>query len=56
VKYEEIYFIALLWNMFWQWKFPFLQGKSPLTSDNNAAFKLNAGLSPIIATWPTKKG
>jgi hypothetical protein len=30
-----------------QWKFPFLQGESPLTSDNNIALKLEAGLSPI---------
>jgi hypothetical protein len=32
-----------------QWIFPFLQGESPLTKDNNAALKLNAGISPISA-------
>jgi hypothetical protein len=32
-----------------RWKFPFLQGKSPLTSDNNLVLKLDASLSPIWA-------
>lgn len=32
-----------------QWKFPFLRGESPLTSGNNIALKLDAGLSPIWA-------
>jgi hypothetical protein len=30
-----------------QWQFPFLQGKSPLTSGNNIALKLDAAISPI---------
>jgi hypothetical protein len=29
------------------WKFPFLQGESPLTKDNNIALKLDTSLSPI---------
>jgi hypothetical protein len=33
-------------NFLPQWKFPFLQGKTPLTSDNNIALKLDAALSP----------
>ena len=36
-------------NFLPQWKFPFLQGKTPLTSDNNIALKLDAALSPIWA-------
>jgi len=32
-----------------QWKFPFLQGNSPLTSGNNIVLKLDAALSPIWA-------
>jgi hypothetical protein len=32
-----------------QWKFPFLQGESPLSSGNNIALKLDASLSPIWA-------
>jgi len=32
-----------------QWKFPFLQGNSPLTSENNIVLKLDAALSPIWA-------
>jgi hypothetical protein len=36
-------------NFLPQWKFPFLQGNSPLTSDNNIALKLDAALSPIWA-------
>jgi hypothetical protein len=32
-----------------QWKFPFLQGESPLTSGNNIALKLDASISPISA-------
>jgi hypothetical protein len=36
-------------NFLPQWKFPFLQGDSPLTSDNNIALKLDAALSPIWA-------
>ena len=32
-----------------QWKFPFLQGDSPLTSGNNIALKLDTALSPIWA-------
>jgi hypothetical protein len=32
-----------------QWKFPFFQGESQLTSDNSVALKLNVGLSPISA-------
>jgi hypothetical protein len=36
-------------NFLPQWKFPFLQGKTPLTSENNLALKLDASLSPIWA-------
>jgi hypothetical protein len=36
-------------NFLPQWKFPFLQGNSPLTADNNIALKLDAALSPIWA-------
>ena len=36
-------------NFLPQWKFPFLQGKTPLTEDNNIALKLDAALSPIWA-------
>jgi len=36
-------------NFLSQWKFPFLQGETPLTSDNNIALKLDAALSPISA-------
>jgi hypothetical protein len=36
-------------NFLPQWKFLFLQGNSPLTSDNNIALKLDAALSPIWA-------
>jgi hypothetical protein len=32
-----------------QWKFPFMQGESPLTSGNNIALKLDASISPIWA-------
>jgi hypothetical protein len=32
-----------------QWKFPFLRGDHPLTSENNLALKLDASLSPIWA-------
>jgi len=32
-----------------QWKFPILQGETPLTSDNNIALRLDASLSPIWA-------
>jgi hypothetical protein len=32
-----------------QWKFPFLRVKSPLTSGNNIALKLDASISPIWA-------
>jgi len=36
-------------NFIPQWKFPFLQGDHPLTSENNLALKLDACLSPIWA-------
>jgi len=36
-------------NFIPQWKFPFLQGNSPLTSENNIVLKLDAALSPIWA-------
>jgi hypothetical protein len=36
-------------NFLPQWKFPFLQGNSPLTSGNNITLKLDAALSPIWA-------
>jgi hypothetical protein len=36
-------------NVIPQWKFPFLQGDHPLTSENNLALKLDASLSPIWA-------
>jgi hypothetical protein len=36
-------------NFLPQWKFPFLQGRTPLTSENNIALKLDAALSPIWA-------
>jgi hypothetical protein len=36
-------------NFLPQWKLPFLQGKTPLTSENNIALKLDAALSPIWA-------
>jgi hypothetical protein len=32
-----------------QWKFPFLRGDHPLTSENNLALKLDVSLSPIWA-------
>jgi hypothetical protein len=34
-------------NFVSQWKFPFLQGDHPLTSENNLALKLDTSLSPI---------
>jgi hypothetical protein len=36
-------------NFLPQWRFPFLQGKTPLTSGNNITLKLDAALSPIWA-------
>ena len=36
-------------NVIPQWKFPFLRGDHPLTSENNLALKLDASLSPIWA-------
>jgi hypothetical protein len=36
-------------NFIPQWKFPFLRGNHPLTSENNLALKLDASLSPIWA-------
>jgi hypothetical protein len=36
-------------NFLPQWRFPFLQGKTPLTSSNNIALKFDASLSPIWA-------
>jgi hypothetical protein len=36
-------------NFLPQWKFPFLQGRTPLTSENNLVLKLDAALSPIWA-------
>jgi hypothetical protein len=36
-------------NFLPQWKFPCLQGNTPLTSDNNIVLKLDAALSPIWA-------
>jgi len=36
-------------NFITQWKFPFLQGDHPLTSENNLVFKLDASISPIWA-------
>jgi hypothetical protein len=32
-----------------QWKFPFLRGNTPLTSENNIALKISANLTPISA-------
>ena len=32
-----------------QWKFPFMQGENPLTSNNNITLKMNVCLSPISA-------
>jgi hypothetical protein len=36
-------------NVLSQWKFPFLQGDSPLTADSSVVLKLDAALSPIRA-------
>ena len=36
-------------NFMPQWKFPFLQGNTPWTSENNVVLKLDAALSPIWA-------
>jgi hypothetical protein len=36
-------------NVIPQWKFPFLRGDHPLTSENNLTLKLDASLSPIWA-------
>ena len=36
-------------NFMPQWKFPFLQGSTPWTSENNVVLRLDAALSPIRA-------
>jgi len=36
-------------NFLPQWKFPFLQGRTPLTNENNIALKFDIALSPIWA-------
>ncbi|MCL2209896.1 MAG: hypothetical protein FWB89_07045 [Treponema sp.] len=40
-------------NFIPQWKFPFLQGNTPWTSENNVVLKLDAALSPIWAGFST---